>query len=162
MKLVVGVAAAVMVVLAAGSAQGQTAPPQATPAPQQPPDNPQPTAMQTPNRAQPANPSITIAGCLQEEKNVPGLKPNPVERAGVTEDYVLTNVKISPSSSVSGIGVSSKYEIEGIAESELKKHLNHQVEVTGQILQPAEASDTTPDFRATSIKMLAATCTAAQ
>jgi hypothetical protein len=136
--------------------------PQAAPTPQQPPDNPQPTAMQTPNRAQPANPSITIAGCLQEEKSVPGLKPNPVERAGVTEDYVLTNVKISPSSSVSGIGVSSKYEIEGIAEAELKKHLNHQVEVTGQILQPAEASDTTPDFRATSIKMLAATCTAAQ
>jgi hypothetical protein len=134
--------------------------PQATPTPQ-PPDNRQPTITQTPNRAQPANASITITGCLQEEKNVPGLTPNPVERAGVTEDYVLTNVKISPSSSVSGIGVSSKYEIEGIAEAELKKHLNHQVEVIGQILQP-EASDATPDFRATSIKMLSATCTAAQ
>ena len=36
MKCVVGVAAAVMVVLAAGSAQGQTTPPAATPAPQAP------------------------------------------------------------------------------------------------------------------------------
>jgi hypothetical protein len=135
--------------------------PQTTPTPQAP-DNRQPTITQTPNRAQPANPSITISGCLQEEKNVAGLKPNVAERAGVTEDYILTNVKISPSSTVSGIGVSSKYEIEGIAEAELKKHLNHQVEVTGQILQPAEPSDATPDFRATAIKMLAATCTAAQ
>ena len=136
--------------------------PQTTPTPQ-PPDNPQPTAMQTPNRATPANPSITITGCLKEEKDVPALKPNVAERAGITEDYILTNVKMSPSSAVSGIGVSTKYEIEGIAEAELKKHLNHQVELTGQVVQPAaDASDTAPDFRATSLKMISATCGAAQ
>src|SRR6187402_2683451 len=121
--------------------------PQTTPTPQ-PPDNPQPTAMQTPNRATAANPSITITGCLKEEKDVPALKPNVAERAGITEDYILTEVKVSPSSAVSGIGVSAKYEIEGIAEAELKKHLNHQVELTGQIVQPNEKSDATPDFRA--------------
>ena len=77
----------------------------------------------------------------------------------MTEDYILTDVKMSPSSSVSGIAVSTKYEIEGIAEDELKKHLNHQVELTGQITQAAAtSSDSTPDFRATSLKMLAATC----
>jgi glucose/arabinose dehydrogenase len=134
-----------------------------TPSTPQPPDNPQPTAMQTPNRATPANPSITITGCLKEEKDVPALKPNVAERAGITEDYILTNVKMSPSSAVSGIGVSTKYEIEGIAEAELKKHLNHQVELTGQVVQPAaDASDTAPDFRATSLKMISATCGAAQ
>ena len=133
-----------------------------TPTTPQPPDNPQPTAMQTPNRATAANPSITITGCLKEEKDVPALKPNVAERAGITEDYILTEVKVSPSSAVSGIGVSAKYEIEGIAEAELKKHLNHQVELTGQIVQPNEKSDETPDFRATSLKMLSATCTAAQ
>ena len=136
--------------------------PQSAPTPQ-PPDNRQPTITQTPTRALPANPTMTIAGCLQQEKDVPGLQPNVAERAGVTEDYILTNVKMSPSSSVSGIAVSTKYEIEGIAEAELKKHLNHQVELTGQITQAEPtSSDATPDFRATSVKMLAATCNAAQ
>ena len=136
--------------------------PQSVPTPQ-PPDNRQPTITQTPTRALPANPTMTIAGCLQQEKDVPGLQPNVAERAGVTEDYILTNVKMSPSSSVSGIAVSTKYEIEGIAEAELKKHLNHQVELTGQITQAEPtSSDATPDFRATSVKMLAATCNAAQ
>ena len=136
--------------------------PQSAPTPQ-PPDNRQPTITQTPTRALPANPTMTIAGCLQQENDVPGLQPNVAERAGVTEDYILTNVKMSPSSSVSGIAVSTKYEIEGIAEAELKKHLNHQVELTGQITQAEPtSSDATPDFRATSVKMLAATCNAAQ
>jgi hypothetical protein len=117
-----------------------------------------------PNRATPATAPITISGCLKEEKDVPALKPSAVERAGITNDFVLTDVKMSPSSSVSGIGVSTKYEIEGIAEAELKKHLNHQVESTGQIVQaPASASaDDAPDFKATSLKMLSATCGAAQ
>lgn len=148
--------------LAAASLTLNAQAPQATPTPQTP-DKPQPTITQTPTRATPANPSVTITGCLQEEKEVPGLKPNVAERAGVTNDFVVTNVKISPSSSVSGIGVSTKYEVEGIAEAELKKHLNHQVELVGQIVQAESASkDDAPDFRATSMKMLAATCTAAQ
>ena len=51
--------------------------------------------------------------------------------------------------------------IEGIAEAELKKHVNHQVELTGQVVQPAAGvTDDAPDFRATSVKMLAATCAA--
>ena len=132
--------------------------PQSAPTPQ-PPDNRQPTITQTPTRAQPANPTMTISGCLLQEKDVAGLKPNVAERTGVTEDYILTDVKMSPSSSVSGIAVSTRYEIEGIAEAELQKHLNHQVELTGQITQAAAtSSDSTPDFRATSLKMLAATC----
>ena len=80
-------------------------------------------ATQVPNRAMPANPPITISGCLKEEKDVPALKPSAVEKAGITDDYVLTDVKMSPSSSVSGIGISTRYEIEGIAEAELKKHV---------------------------------------
>jgi hypothetical protein len=136
--------------------------PQTTPT--QPPDKQPPTITQTPTRAMPANPTVTITGCLKEEKDVPGLTPNVAERAGVTEDYILTEVKMSPSSSVSGIGVSTRYEVDGIAEVDLKKHLNQQVELTGQIVAPttADKSDETPDFRATSIKMLAATCPAAQ
>ena len=132
--------------------------PQSAPTPQ-PPDNRQPTITQTPTRAQPANPTMTIAGCLLKEKDVAGLKPNVAERTGVTEDYILTEVKMSPSSAVSGIAVSTRYKIEGITETELQKHLNHQVELTGQLTQAERtSSDATPDFRATSLKMLAATC----
>ena len=63
--------------------------------------------MQVPNRAVPANATITISGCLKEEKDVPALKPSAAEKAGMGEDYVLTDVKMSPSSSVSGIGIST-------------------------------------------------------
>ena len=139
-------------------------------APQNPPQNPPPdrqrpatdttTAQRTPAASDQA---ITISGCLKEEKDVPGLKPNVAERAGVTEDFILTNVKMASGSAVSGIALGSVYEIEGIAEAELKKHLNHQVELTGIITQATPAgNDATPDFRATSLKMVAATCPAAK
>jgi Tfp pilus assembly protein PilP len=129
----------------------------------QPPPRPteQATTQRTPAAADPQ--VITVRGCLKEEKDVAGLKPNPVERAGITEDYVLTMVKMASNSKVSGIGLAAKYEIEGIAENELKKHLNHEVELTGTITQPGTTdTDATPDFRATAIKMVAATCQAAQ
>lgn len=137
--------------------------PQSAPTPQTPP-RPSPTVPQDAAKAAQAaaNQTLTITGCLKEEKDVPGLKPNVAERAGVTEDYILTDVKMSPSSSVSGIGVATRYEIEGIAEAELKKHVNHQVELTGQAVQAAAgaaaSADDAPDFKATAIKMLAATC----
>lgn len=102
-----------------------------------------------------------ISGCLKEEKDVPGLKPNVAERAGVSEDYILTDVKMSSASKVAGIALAPRYEIEGIDKDELKKHLNHQVEVTGTITQAAPSgNDATADFHGTSLKMLAATCTA--
>ena len=83
--------------------------PQSAPTPQSP-DRPQPdAATQVPNRAMPANATITISGCLKEEKDVAGLKPSAVERAGITEDYVLTDVKMSPSEArCQGIGVSTE------------------------------------------------------
>jgi len=135
--------------------------PQTAPTPQSP-DRPNPPAMQVPNRATPANATVTISGCVKEEKDVPALKPSATEKAGIGEDYILTDVKMSPSSSVSGIGIATKYESEGIDKAELKKHLNHQVELTGMIVQPdpGAAANDAPDFRATSLKMLAATCAA--
>jgi hypothetical protein len=140
--------------------------------PQAPPPNPSAVpqadrpASDTQRASGNADQAITIAGCLKEEKDVPGLKPSVAEKAGVTDDYVLTNVKIAPGSAVSGIGVGPMYEIEGIAEADLKKHVGHQVELMGHIVPPsagAAASITdAPDFKATSLKMVAATCPAAQ
>ncbi|HEX6162079.1 MAG TPA: hypothetical protein VFZ31_01850 [Vicinamibacterales bacterium] len=129
----------------------------------QPPDDRRPTITQSTARATPANPSMTISGCLtQREAAKAGLKPG--ER-GMPEDYILTNVKMSPSSTVSGIGVSTKYQILGISDIELKKHLNHHVELIGQIVPPGstgQPADDTPDFQATTLKMVSLACSAAQ
>lgn len=144
--------------------------------PQQPPQNPQQTQPQTqqpPDRQRPAtdaqrmaddvsSQTITITGCVKPETDVPGRKPNVVERAGVTEDYILTNVKMASSSKVSGIGLSSMYEIEGLAGAELKKHINHQVELVGRVAADRQVNDDAPDFHATSMRMLSATCPAEQ
>ena len=139
-------------------------------APQNPPTAPQaPTSQPAAERQTPVSDSaraqtgqvVMITGCLKEEKDVPGLKPNVAERAGVSEDYILTGVKMSAASKVSGIALADKYEIEGISKDELKKHLNHQVELTGTITQAAAAgNDETADFHGTALKMVAATCTA--
>lgn len=106
--------------------------------------------------------TITITGCVKPESDVPGHKPNVVERAGVTEDYILTNVKMGANSKTSALGLSKMYEIEGVAGAELKKHINHQVELTGRVAADREANDDAPDFHATSMKMVSATCAAEQ
>jgi hypothetical protein len=133
------------------------------PPPPQPPNDRRPTITMTPNRAMPANPMMTIAGCLQQPADAKGARPNVAARDGMTDTYILSNVKMSPSSAVSGIGVSTKYEIQGIAEPELKKHLNHEVELMGQIAPPEAGTpaSNTAVFRATTLKMLAAACHAA-
>lgn len=106
--------------------------------------------------------TITITGCVKPESDVPGHKPNVVERAGVTEDYILTDVKMGANSKTSALGLSKMYEIEGVAGAELKKHINHQVELTGRVAADREANDDAPDFNATSMKMLSASCPAEQ
>jgi hypothetical protein len=116
--------------------------------------------------AQPTD-TIRVTGCLKNEKDVAGLKPNVAERAGITEDYILTDVKLAADSK-SAIGLATMYEIEGISEGDLKAHLNHQIEVTGQLskVETGAAATTAsnrgdvPDFKATSFKMVSPNCTA--
>lgn len=128
--------------------------PQGAPAPQAPgAPAPRPSiAQEAQKAAAPAAQSITITGCLKEQKDVPGLK--------ASDDIVVTDVKMSPSSSVSGIGVGARYQVAGLAEAELKKHVGHQVELTGTAAAaaPGAPADEAPDFKATAIKMVAATC----
>jgi hypothetical protein len=124
---------------------------------QQPPQKP-PTGDTTQRTMSPPEQTVTVTGCLKAEKDVPGLTPNPAERAGVTEDYILTAVKLAPTSKVSGLALASMYEVEGIAEAELKRHLNHVVELTGRIASAPTADDRTPNFTATTLKMVSATC----
>ena len=129
----------------------------------QPPDDRRPTITQSTARTTPANPSMTISGCLAQ-REAKGTAIASGER-GRRDDYILTNVKMSPSSTVSGIGVSTKYQILGISDIELKKHLNHHVELIGQIVPPGvtgQPADDTPDFQATTLKMVSLACNTAQ
>ena len=119
----------------------------------------------TAQQALPANPAMTISGCLQQPNAAKRTAVDPKTRGAIPQDYVLTNVKMSPSSTVSGIGVSTKYQILGISDIELKKHLNHHVELIGQIVPPGstgQPADDTPDFQATTLKMVSLACNAAQ
>ena len=142
------------------SAQQAPQAPQSTPMPQaQPPIERAAPAADAQSTPATAGQTLVIVGCLKSEEAVPGLKASVTERAGLNEDYVLTDVKMSPSSAVSGIGLAAKYEVEGIAGSDLKKHINHQVELTGTIASTDGKDKDAPDFKATNLKMVAATCT---
>ena len=157
---------------------------------QQPPDQQRPpqqrptiTGDTTARTTQPANnQTVTVTGCLKAEKDVPGRRPA-TDRAA-TEDFVLTSVAMAPSSQTSGLGLTSTLDVKGLAASELQKHVNHQVEITGTLTQgsmqgnrgtaPAAnpgaekregtpqstANADIPNIQATSIKMLSATCPA--
>ena len=106
---------------------------------------------------------ITIVGCLMDERDVPGQKVSSRERSGVAEDYLILNAAMAPGSTVQGLALKPIYEIEGLDEAAMKPHRGHQVELEGKIHpvfnDGAEAHDV-PDFYATKIKMIAATCPA--
>lgn len=143
--------------------------------PQRPP-NPQGDTTQRAAEAAKAQ-VVTVTGCLKAEKDVPGRRPNATERAATAADYVLTNVKMAPGATTSAIGLASTYEIEGIADAELQKHLNHQVQIVGTLSpgnaqgnrgasaapgSAASANADLPQLHGTTLTMLAATCPAAQ
>ena len=114
-------------------------------------------APQTPPATQPrtaaTQPSTTLTGCVYQEKDVPGRAPNPAERAGVLEDYILAEVTPSqpqstPSTATPGTAGTSgvaksaaMYKLELIDDAKLKAVVGKRVEVTGRI--DAEAGDKT-------------------
>jgi hypothetical protein len=89
--------------------------------------------------------TTTITGCVYQEKDVPGRAPNPAERIGILEDYILA--EISPAEAAKPAGTSgipktySMYKLEKAAGKELKAMVGKRVEVTGRI--DAEAKDAT-------------------
>ena len=89
-------------------------------------------------------PTTTLTGCLYREDQVPGRKPNVVERAGILEDYILAGVTVagepreqptgtagSASTAVPSTG--TMYKVEKIADEKLKALVGKRVEVTGHI-----------------------------
>jgi hypothetical protein len=117
--------------------QAQTPQTPTTPAGQPQTQRPTTTDTQRPTtdsqRSATTDQAITISGCLKSEKDVPGRGTDIAARVGMDDDYILTNVKMAQGSSTSGMGLAAMYEVKGVSDSELKKHLNHQVEVTGRL-----------------------------
>lgn len=134
-----------------------------------------------------AQSQTTLVGCVYEEKNIPSRAPNPAERIGIGEDYILA--EISPAEAAKPTGTSggsipttySMYKLEKTADSQLKSFVGKRVEVVGKL--DAESGDLTgaapasaetnkvdkivghdrvdlPEFEVTSIKAIAGTCPA--
>jgi hypothetical protein len=143
---------------------------------QYPPQTPPTSRTSTQPPAQPA----TIEGCLLKEADVPGRKPNVAERAGLGEDYILTNAKAIkgelPAGAVEAkpdtpIGTSgsrlSMFEVTGISENQLKQHAGQRVQIEGTFHNvdrlKASAESKTPnddlaEIRGTAIRKVSGEC----
>lgn len=138
--------------------------------------------------AQASNAATTLVGCVYEEKDVPGRAPNPAERVGVLEDYILA--EITPAEAAKPVGTSgvttipttnSMYKLEHAKDETLKSMVGKRVEVVGKI--DAEPGDSTgqaaagtttsqtdrvigrdkidlPEFEVASIRAIAGACPA--
>lgn len=166
--------------LAVAVALSATAAAQESPTPQQPTSGS--TAAQEEARPSAGAQAVTVEGCLKREADVPGRKPNVVERAGVTEDYILTNAKVvkgtPPAAAQARPGdtpvgtagsLSAMYEVEGIDDEKLKAHVGHRVQLDGTFENVDRAGATpergTPaddlvEIRATALRHVTGECSA--
>jgi len=77
----------------------------------------------------------TVEGCLHREGDVPGRKPNIAERAGLSQDYLLTESRIVKGSAPAGApdasGHSAIYDVQGLSSDQLKSNVNRRVQIDG-------------------------------
>jgi hypothetical protein len=105
----------------------------------------QPPSQPPPEQEKPAAASATLTGCVQEAKTTDG---------GTV--YVLNKTQG---------GNAPMYVLVGPPPSELANHVNHKLEVTGQVQEPAPAAEQKdpkvlrpPMVQVESVKMVAETC----
>jgi hypothetical protein len=144
---------------------------------QEPQPNPQ-----NPSRApsaQEQKATVTVEGCLMREQDVPGRKPNVAERAGVMEDYILTNAKMikgsapqagaaeaKPGEAAGTAGRSSAmFDVKGLAEDQLKPLAGKRVQIDGTFADvtrspSAAPTEDLPDIRGTAIRSATGECPA--
>jgi hypothetical protein len=133
---------------------------------------------QTPTRtpsAQDQKSTVTVEGCLVREQDVPGRKPNVAERAGVMEDYILTNTKIvkgtapeqastaKPGEPVGTSAASPMYDVKGIDDEQLKQLVGKRVQIDGSFADTmksptAGAAEDLADIRGTMIRAASGEC----
>ena len=109
-----------------------------------PPTNPPSSTQRAPAADQAG--TVTVEGCLVREQDVPGRKPNVAERAGVMEDYILTNAKVvkgSAPKSAAGTpkageptgtsgAAANMFDVKGIADERLKEFAGKRVQIDGK------------------------------
>jgi hypothetical protein len=129
---------------------------------------------------------VTIEGCLQREEDVPGRTVTQVEKAGLAEDFIITQVKFvkgsapatvapRPDQPVGTSGSQPMYEVRGIESETLKKHAGQRVQIDGSIgpKEPIEnqrteaqagaaSKDDLAEIKATAIRVIAGPCTEAR
>ena len=121
--------------LAAAPGQQPTTP-AGTPPPQ--PQTQAPATPQTQRVTPPASTtvSMTLTGCLYRERDVPGRSPNIVEKAGVLEDYIVADARMTGQGSPApgaAAGTSGRmYKVEGIPDEQLKALVGKRVEIVGR------------------------------
>ena len=142
------------------SLAAQTPPPTQTPPPA--------TTAQTPPAAVP----VTVEGCLMRETDVPGRKASVAEKVGIGEDFILTSTKMvkgmapgalaAPPSGAVGTGgtTGAMYDINGIDDATLMKHINRRVQVDGTFenLENASKAGALVEIKATGIRPVAGEC----
>ena len=114
---------------------------------------------------------VTVEGCLMRENDVPGRKANVAEKVGIGEDFILTSTKMvkdgagSPAAPTGGaVGTSgtagAMYDVNGIDDETLMKHINRRVQVDGTFekLENATKTDALIEIRATGIRPVAGEC----
>jgi hypothetical protein len=97
-------------------------------------DSPPATGAQSDRSRSSSGTPATVEGCLHREADVPGRKPNIAERAGIGEDYVLTDSRIVKGSSPNGApegGHSAIYDVQGLSVERLKSNVNRRVQIDG-------------------------------
>ena len=136
---------------------------------------------QTPPATQPPGQVATLEGCLIKEADVPGRKPNVAERAGIAEDYILTHIKAikgslpagaaeaKPGTPVGTAGYTraTMFEVRGIDDEQLKKHVGRRVQIEGTFANvdrlQAKPETQTPlddlaEIRGTAIRQVSGEC----
>jgi len=126
--------------------------------------------------------TVTVEGCLVREADVPGFKPNPAEKVGVAEDYILMSAKMVMGSApapamaqakpgdtpvgTSGAEGAMMFDVEGISDAQLKPNVGKRVQVegtfeniTGAKEKPTTAGDLV-ELRGTVIRQAAGECAA--
>jgi hypothetical protein len=134
-----------------------------------------------PPPTQPPAQTATVEGCLMNEADVPGRKPNVAERAGIAEDYILTHIKSvkgalpagaaeakpGTTAGASGYTRATMLEVTGIDDEQLKKLVGRRAQIEGtfqnvdRLQAPPEAKTRTDDLaeiRGTTIRQVSGEC----
>jgi hypothetical protein len=127
-----------------------------------------------PSAQEQANAVVTIEGCVAREQDVPGRKPNIVERAGVMKDYMLTHAKVTaplaaanavtstqPVGTTGSMGV--MYDIKELDEKRLEPFVGKRVQIEGTLTDltkspSAGPTEDLPDIRALTIRPATGEC----